>query len=64
MNKRWANNGKAGNLRRYRAHYDVTVMGKSDMKGTGSLCMAVHIVFNVKVDWVLRHKDLLRDTLH
>ena len=30
LNKRindWVNNGEAGDLRRYRAHYDVTVMG-------------------------------------
>ena len=27
-NKRWVNNGEAGDLRRYRAHYDVTVMWK------------------------------------
>ena len=26
LNKRWVNNGEAGDLRRYRAHYDVTVM--------------------------------------
>ena len=26
LNKRWVNNREAGDLRRYRAHYDVTVM--------------------------------------
>ena len=26
LNKRWVNNGEAGDLRRHRAHYDVTVM--------------------------------------
>ena len=26
----WVNNREAGDLRRYRAHYDVTVMGKID----------------------------------
>ena len=26
LNKCWVNNGKAGDLSRYRAHYDVTVM--------------------------------------
>ena len=26
LNKGWVNNGKAGDLRRYRTHYDVTVM--------------------------------------
>ena len=25
----WVNNGEAGDLRRYRAHYDVTVMGRN-----------------------------------
>ena len=26
----WVNNGEAGDLRLYRAHYDVTVMGSDD----------------------------------
>ena len=26
LNKRWENNREAGDLRRYRAHYDATVM--------------------------------------
>ena len=26
LNKRWVNNREAGDLRRYRVHYDVTVM--------------------------------------
>ena len=26
LNKRWVNNGEAGDLRRYRSHYDVIVM--------------------------------------
>ena len=26
LNNGWVNNGEAGDLRRYRAHYDVTVM--------------------------------------
>ena len=26
LNKRWVNNGEGGDLRRFRAHYDVTVM--------------------------------------
>ena len=26
LNNGWENNGEAGDLRRYRAHYDVTVM--------------------------------------
>ena len=26
LNNSWVNNGEAGELRRYRAHYDVTVM--------------------------------------
>ena len=29
LNNGWVNNGEAGDLRRYRAHYDVTVMNKS-----------------------------------
>ena len=26
LNKGWVNNGEAGDLRRYRAHYDATLM--------------------------------------
>ena len=29
LRKGWENNGEAGDLRRYRAHYDVTVMDGS-----------------------------------
>ena len=29
LNNGWVNNGEAGDLRRYRAHYDVTVMRRS-----------------------------------
>ena len=29
----WVNNGEAGDLRRHRTHYDVIVMGTSNLKG-------------------------------
>ena len=34
----WVNNGEAGDLRRYRIHYDVTVMG-IDYIGSTDLCL-------------------------
>ena len=35
LNKRWVNSREAGDSRRYRAHYDVTVM----LKGSYSICL-------------------------
>ena len=32
LNNGWANNGEAGDMRRYRAHYDVNVMDARKMK--------------------------------
>ena len=33
LNKPWVNNGEAGDLRRYRAHYDVIVMANFVVTG-------------------------------
>ena len=37
----WANNRKAGDLRRYRAHYEVTIIGKTSIYGRGHKCAPV-----------------------
>ena len=53
----WVNNGEAGDLRRNRAHYDVTVMrrSKNHTPGTGdSLNIQTHGDFNYGDDIVSR----------
>ena len=40
----WVNNGEAGDLRRYRAHYDVTVMPKVRITNDSSLASETDIV--------------------
>ena len=45
----WVNNGEAGDLRRYRAHYDVIVMESND------LCVHWH---GLQVDPELQNKML------
>ena len=42
----WANNGDAGDLRRHRAHYDVTV-----------LCTIMRAIMPVKQGWLATSKD-------
>ena len=51
----WVNNREAGDLRRYRSHYDVTVMGTCGKK---YMYDAVEVKFN---DWVFIKLCLLRD---
>ena len=38
LNQRWVNNGEAGDLRRYRAHYDVIVMTVNKTRGRFMAC--------------------------
>ena len=38
----WVNNGEAGDLKRYRAHYDVTVMNYSVLPKTHVICWISH----------------------
>ena len=39
----WVNNREAGDLRRYRVHYDVIVMGFSSYVGSVSMSWCIHV---------------------
>ena len=49
----WVNNGEAGDLRRHRAHYDVTVMLVSHA------CIQQALLINLTVRNILRMNDVL-----
>ena len=42
----WVNNREAGDLRRHRAHYDVTVMGQKLGDGSASMMRSRHLISN------------------
>ena len=60
----WVNNCKAGDLRRYRAHYDVTVMDFADLHKEGASKMGhngVALIIKTKARrWILQHTSECR----
>ena len=47
----WVNNGEAGDLRRYRAHYDVTVMSKPPCIGRDKGCREPALIDRCHCQW-------------
>ena len=53
----WENNREAGDLRRYRAHYDVTVMETIIYQFAGSPQLtAMEHLLQTEIIWKLEHK--------
>ena len=59
----WVNNGEAGDLRRYRAHYDVTVMDKSTCYTVNDLCRQLHEPMT-QIYVTILHNELTREALY
>ena len=59
----WVNNGEAGDLRRHRAHYDVTVMSEGNPKPPLEFIVAWWGHLGRDRSWIKPHKSPFRDNL-
>ena len=55
----WVNNRKAGDLRRYRTHYDVTIMGKTDacLGDNSEIIQVQYHLYHIRITSSIRDRD-------